>query len=258
MTLFVYDGTFDGLLTLVFESYERKLRPDQINIKGREQPLLFGESLEIITDEQKSERVWKGILKKLPKKTANTFYRAFLSEKEGVEMMLFRIISHLFDSPKPNLTDFRNEDMLELRRLDKMIGREVHRMHAFVRFRKATDGIYFALIEPDFDVIPLIGAHFKKRYADQPWLILDIRRQYGIHYDLKEMREVRMEHRPQGMKELYHSTPEGIDEGDDGYQELWRTYFSSVNIPERKNMKLHLQHVPARYWKYLPEKHDGL
>jgi probable DNA metabolism protein len=38
------------------------------------------------------------------------------------------------------------------------------------------------------------------------------------------------------------------------YQNLWRKYFEHVNIKERKNMKLHIQHVPKRYWSLLTEK----
>lgn len=258
MIAYLYDGTFEGLLTLVFEAYERKAYPDVIMKNGEVQPLLFGDPIEVFTDEVKSNRVWKGLHQKISRKKARMLYRAFLSEQQSIELLLFRIISSVFDKGNTDLNDYRQPDILELRKLDKMIGREVHRMHAFVRFRKSTDGLYFALIEPDFDVIPLIGSHFKKRYADQPWLILDIRRHYGIHYDLREMKEVRLMEKARSMRELYHATPEGIEEGDDGYQELWRTYFKSVNIPERKNLKLHLQHVPVRYWKYLPEKHDDL
>ena len=44
------------------------------------------------------------------------------------------------------------------------------------------------------------------------------------------------------------------DEQEDLYQSLWQTYFDSVNIKARKNMKLHIQHMPKRYWKYLIEK----
>ncbi|MGB3180906.1 MAG: TIGR03915 family putative DNA repair protein [Cyclobacteriaceae bacterium] len=258
MIAYLYDGTFDGLLTVIFEAYERKAFPDKIMRAGQAQPLLFGEPIEVITDEAKSNRVWKGLISKTSKKTARKLYRAFLSEQPGVELVVFRLASRIFDKLDTDFTDYRQPDILELRKLDKMIGREVHRMHAFVRFRKSADGLFFALIEPDFDVVPLIGSHFKKRYADQPWLILDIRRNYGIHYDLKDMNEVRIQEKTRGMRELYHQTPEGIEEHDDGYQELWRTYFNSVNIPERKNLKLHLQHVPVRYWKYLPEKHEGV
>ncbi|MGB1209996.1 MAG: DUF4130 domain-containing protein, partial [Lacinutrix venerupis] len=38
------------------------------------------------------------------------------------------------------------------------------------------------------------------------------------------------------------------------FQQLWKDYFKSTNIKSRKNMKLHIQHVPKRYWKYLSEK----
>jgi probable DNA metabolism protein len=258
MISYVYDGSFEGLLTVIFEAYERRSFPDQIMKSGEVQPLLFGKATEVITDEARSNRVWKGLISKSSRSAARKLYRAFLSELPSVELLIFRLASRIFDKKDADLNDFRVPDIIELRKLDKMIGREVHRMHAFVRFRKSADGLFFALIEPDFNVIPLIGSHFKKRYADQPWLILDIKRNYGIHYDLENMQEVRIYEKSRGMRELYHQTPEGIEEEDDGYQELWRTYFNSVNIPERKNLKLHLQHVPVRYWKYLPEKHGDL
>ena len=35
---------------------------------------------------------------------------------------------------------------------------------------------------------------------------------------------------------------------------MWRAYFRAVDIPERKNLRLHLRHVPKRYWPYLTEK----
>jgi probable DNA metabolism protein len=44
------------------------------------------------------------------------------------------------------------------------------------------------------------------------------------------------------------------DEKEELYQRLWQQYFTSVNIAARKNTKLHIQHMPKRYWKFLPEK----
>ena len=44
------------------------------------------------------------------------------------------------------------------------------------------------------------------------------------------------------------------DDKEINYQKLWVEYFDHTNIKERKNMKLHVQHVPKRYWKYLTEK----
>lgn len=45
-----------------------------------------------------------------------------------------------------------------------------------------------------------------------------------------------------------------LDEKDEYFQHLWKQYYHSTNIEARRNMKLHIKHVPKRYWKYLVEK----
>ncbi len=45
-----------------------------------------------------------------------------------------------------------------------------------------------------------------------------------------------------------------LDEQEKLYATLWKDYFKNTNIKERKNLKLHIQHVPKRYWRYLTEK----
>ncbi|TXD94820.1 DUF4130 domain-containing protein [Gillisia hiemivivida] len=45
----------------------------------------------------------------------------------------------------------------------------------FVRFQLTKHKIYFATIEPDFNVLPIILQHFESRYADQKWIIYNIK-----------------------------------------------------------------------------------
>jgi len=138
-------------------------------------------------------------------------------------------------------------------KMDKSVNREKHRMKAFIRFEKTVDGIFYAPIEPDYNVLPLIAGFFKNRYADQQWIIYDLKRKYGLHYNLKTVQEVTFD-----FVEMKNSTSylagDLLDEKEELYGLLWKDYFKSTNIPARKNMKLHLQHVPKRYWKYLTEK----
>jgi probable DNA metabolism protein len=130
------------------------------------------------------------------------------------------------------------------------VEREKHRMEAFVRFQLTRDNLFYAIVQPDFNVLPLIQSHFKSRYADQRWMIYDIQRKYGIYYDLAEVTEVQIM-----FSDLKTTDPASIyDEKETMYQELWKQYFSSVNIKARKNTKLHIQHMPKRYWKHLTEK----
>jgi probable DNA metabolism protein len=113
--------------------------------------------------------------------------------------------------------------------------------------------LYYAVIAPDFNVLPLITEHFGNRYADQRWLIFDAQRQFGAYYDLSEVEFVDFipnEHMSGGLP-----LPDALDETETKYSTLWNDYFRSTNIASRKNTKLHVQHVPKRYWKYLTEKH---
>jgi probable DNA metabolism protein len=45
-----------------------------------------------------------------------------------------------------------------------------------------------------------------------------------------------------------------LEEGEEFYQKLWKSYFKHITIQERKNLRLQRQHMPRRFWKYLPEK----
>jgi len=66
-------------------------------------------------------------------------------------------------------------------------------MIEFIRFQKAEDGTFFGAMEPLYNVLPLVVGHFKDRFADQKWLIYDLKRAYGCYYDLQEVREVRFD-----------------------------------------------------------------
>ncbi len=248
----VYDGTFDGFFTCVFHVYDLKLKHVNIQRKDEVQESLFGSSEEVLTDSEKADRVWKGVKRKTSSTGSLRIYYAFLSEQKGVENLLLRYVQYALKSNLPIDTDFGNEDILKVSQIAKSVGREKHRMEAFVRFKLTKDNLYFANIEPDFDVLPLILKHFKRRYADQKWMIYDLKRNYGLYYDLEKVDIVNMM-LPNDFDATKTSKDFFADEELE-FQILWQDYFESTNIPSRKNMKLHVRHVPKRYWKYLSEK----
>ncbi len=248
----VYDGSFDGFLSCVFEIYRLKLTDVSITRSADFQVSLFGSEIEVDTDCKKADRVWKGLKKKLTARGRSRLYYAFCSENAQVEEFMLRYIQYAFGSKDPIDSDFSNPDVLRIAQLAKSVGREKHRMEAFVRFRLTKDDIYFATIAPDFNVLPLIVKHFKSRYADQSWIIYDLHRQFGIYYNLKEIQTVTYEF-PSDFDPL-KTTDEFFGSAEMEFQTLWQDYFKSTNIAARKNLKLHIRHIPKRYWKYLSEK----
>ncbi|MEM8521775.1 TIGR03915 family putative DNA repair protein [Flavobacterium sp. PL12] len=252
MTILSYDSTFEGFLTTVFEIFEFKYQEPQIIKKDDSQQNIFATPIEIVTDITKSDRVIKKLTDQLQNDGVRTLIYAFLSEKVGVEDLLFKVINYALANKSKNIMkDFSNDAVLQVSQLTKSVGREKHRMEAFIRFELLKDGIYFAKIDPDFDVLTLIMNHFKNRYQDQKWLIYDIRRKYGVFYDLKNVEIVSLD---LDLKLIDDKSSSVFSDSEIQYQKLWWEYFDHTNIKERKNTKLHLQHVPKRYWKYLTEK----
>lgn len=249
---YVFDGSFNGYLCCVFEAFERKEFYVTPKVLDMIEPNIFNQQRQVMTVPEKSSRILKGIEKIIGKKDLNIFYHNFLADQKGAWEIGFRTIIRLFKYGKIDIRDYGNPEILQIHKTIKQVSRERHRMKAFVRFVKSSDGLYTALIEPDLNVLPLIIPFFKNRFSDQDWLINDIRRNYGYHYDGREIHEV-LTSENQEIENPY-ALELDLDSRETEFQHLWKTYFKSTNIEERKNIKLHLRHVPKRYWKYLVEK----
>lgn len=254
MVTYVFDGSFEGLLTALFEFYERRPGAVQLIWDKLYQPALLEESLEITNDEAKAQRVWNGLKKKLSPEWAQVFYKVHLSEDAQAFRDMFDFARYIFDNPAGAEKNFGNPHVIALSKMERKISRERHRMKAFIRFQKTADGIYYCPVEPDFNVLPLIATFFKNRYADQQWIIYDVKRKYGLYYDLNKVELITFEFVANIDTRKIQLPAELQDDKEALASVLWKDYFNSTNIPARKNMKLHIQHVPKRYWKYLNEK----
>lgn len=243
---FIYDGSFSGFFTAVFEIYELKAFKAEI-IKNDKPVPLFGNNRIVITDELKAQRVLAGLGKKITANAINDIFAVWLSELEMVERVLLGYVLHVFNHGGRIENDYSNFFVMDFKKIVKMVSRERHRMKAFIRFSRLKDDLYFARVEPDFNVLPLIQQHFTARYADQHWLIYDLKRNYGIYYDLHTTQIIELEMIPKNESDLAHDQ-------EQAFRLLWQNYFTNVNIESRKNTKLHVRHVPKRYWKYLTEK----
>lgn len=255
MTIFIFDNTFEGLLTSVFEAYSRRTFPDALLPEGEPLPLFHEEVFTVITEEEKAKRVWRGLQKKLSSGALSCLAQCWLAEEAETPMLLFRYIRKAIDAPRSIEKNFADPDVLEFSRMWKRVDWERLRMLQFIRFQKAADGTFFAAVEPEKNALSLAIDHFKDRFADQPWLIYDIKRAYGFYYDLKEVRQVTFE---EGSREGHLVT--GIldeslmDKDEKLFQQLWKTYFKAICIKERLNPRKHKQDMPVRYWKHMTEK----
>lgn len=132
-----------------------------------------------------------------------------------------------------------------LRRLldqQKAVGREIHKMHGFVRFREVTPPganrrAFAAWFEPDHPVLEAAAPFFARRFGDMDWLIATPT--LTASCEDGEMRITETEAR--------QPPPE------DAAEELWRVYFAAIFNPARLMVRAMKSHMPQKYWKNLPE-----
>ena len=136
-----------------------------------------------------------------------------------------------------------DDDIAEFRRLEHQVKRDLHKMHAFVRFRKVGHEAgehYVSWFEPAHHVLALAAPFFAERFAIMRWTILTP--DASVHWDPNQ-------------KSLAFGpgVPREPAPQTDDFEELWRTYYSSIFNPARTNLNAMRSEMPVRYWKNLPE-----
>lgn len=250
MPAFVYDQSFEGLLTVIFEAFRQKTFPEALLSPDDDPPLLASRIVEVETDPEKAGRVWAGLEKKLSPLALKQFIYAWLTGEAAEAELAVRYVRAVFGGVRE--TDFSHPDVMGLRRTAFKVGREKEQMLQFVRFQKTVDGVYFAAVNPVYNVVPLVLDHFADRFADQKWIIYDLGRGFGFYYDLESLCEIDF-YKPVDQKTGRLNEAE-LAEGETLLQEAWRAYFAAVSIPERANPRLQRQYMPKRFWPYLTEK----
>ncbi|MEC5394647.1 TIGR03915 family putative DNA repair protein [Bergeyella sp. RCAD1439] len=229
MNTLLYDGSFEGLLTAVFKTFEYRYQDVEILPEARHhQNRLFAETEPIQTEPALAERVINRVFQLAGKEGCSCLFYVYLSENPQAENLILHAIKTLIQHPKANaLLNFADPLIAQTNQIVKSVQRETHRMKAFVRFEKLKDEMFFAKIDPDFNVLPLLTSHFQKRYADQKWMIFDTRRHYGLLYDLNQTDFFL----PQSPLTNLH---ENLHEEEKAYQKLWQRYFiKQVSPPEK-------------------------
>ena len=252
MVIFRYDKTFEGLLTAVFDAYSRKTFPDKLLSEDDIEPLFTQTCHFVTSSEEKSKRVWDALQKKLPHNAGNMLIHVWLSELEGADELLFRYMRKTFDNKHSIAFNFGDADVLEIQKIARKVSHEALYIKQFIRFQKAADDIFFAPIRPIHNALPLAINHFTDRFADQQWVIYDLRRKYGYYYDLHTTREITFSDADNTIREKLDESLMAEDEKL--FQELWKGYFKALTIKERINPRLQRQHMPVRFWRYLTEK----
>jgi probable DNA metabolism protein len=258
MVSYIYDGTFEGLLTLIAGTLNNNIEIQEIS-SAELQADLFTEIYEIVTDSVLAGSFFEDLKKRISRLVFLDICYCFLSEEAGIEKVILAYIRLLLKEGEQVNGNLSNPTIFKIHRTSEKVSHEILRMQGFIRFRKLNNGVFYAPISPDYNVIQLLAPHFKERFADQLWLINDTRRKTAIYYNGNQVKYIPfMEMNPEIESACSPFSSERqvnmLDQNELSYQRLWEQYFQKIAIAERHNKRLQRQRMPERYWRYLVEK----
>lgn len=246
MTTYFFDGTKNGLLTCIFESFYEKRIPDDVTTECVQCGLL-DEIVTIKTDNEKAERVYKCLKNCKTKYLVSDFNLTFRSGEKKRFKVLFDYLNVAISNKNIDVSKaFALPEIQAFTDLKNRIYTETHRFKGFLRFMETEKGFYYACYEPDNDITELLVPHFTAR-LQSPFIIHDIKRNILALCDGKRYK-------------ILDGGDNGVtvfmSESEEIFLDLWQQYYKSINIEERKNLRQMKNYMPERYWKNLSEKQE--
>lgn len=239
--ILVYDKTFEGFLTLTYDVYYKKLKVSKI-LKEYPNILEIEEIKKIKTNENKATKVLEALKNKFPKESLELILNIFMCDSKEFELNLLKFIVLGFKN-KDELFNINKQEVFYLQTIEKELFRQVHKMYGFVRFQELDDGTLYARIETKYNLVYFLGRHFLKRLNNQKYIIHDINRKLAFikNDDFTGIQNVTSFKEP------------NLSKDEEKFEKLWQTFFKSVTIQERKNLKCQQNLVPLIYRTYMSE-----
>lgn len=241
---YIYDGTFEGLMTVIFEKYNEINSSDTIISYEDSLKILVFEKICIETDSDKADKVVRRILEKGKYLLFRDIVYLFASAQKHKENLIFFYIK-MTVSRSGTYKNYADNLEKKVDEISKSVGLEIHRMKGFVRFELLNNGILYSKIEPDNNIAAFLSNHFENRLPSEKWIIHDVKRKILIFCE-------------NGKSQKFEGEGIVFDENflnsKDEIAKMWKKYHETIAIRERENSKLQKQFMPKRYWKYLTEK----
>lgn len=236
--IYLYKESFIDLLNLINYLFKKKIKPENIKNELYTKTLLDDIYYPIIAEDKE---LIERIINKIGVGSFLIVYYVFLSNDDNKELLIYEYLLNSLKH-KDKIRFMRNIDSVnKCLKISKYVKGEVHRFKGFVRFRELDNGILYSEIEAENNILQLLSNHFKKRLKNEYWIIRDNKRNLVSVYDKKEC----------------YIFDSDIDikenEKDDCFEDMWKEFYKTIGIKERKNDRCRMNFMPKKYWKYIIE-----
>lgn len=248
MTVFVCGDEVEDIWCGIYDAWMSRLGHANVRLepRGRDRQL-FCEYREVVTEEEKARKVTESIRHKVSEEVYETAYRAALSCDPDRADKIYRFLIHAF-AIGPSVTDrLQIPAVCEIFQMVRYLDREKNHIMEFTRFSQMEEGVLFGRIEPRNDVLALVAVHFADRLSEENWILYDCGRKKAAVHRVGQGWLIARADSALWQERLSRKTDESA------YENLWRTFFHSIAIPERENPRCQQNLLPLRFRPYMTE-----
>lgn len=252
MYVFQCEDSIDGIFTGVYDAWASKLGHKNIQLSsGENQNLtLFSEYISVTTDFLKSRKVSRTLIQKLGVYFYETICQCAMADGSCRKLSMDKanaiyqtIVMALALPEGAKVLEYLGEPCIAcIFELCRQTQNEGHHLVEFLRFAELQNKILFARIHPKNDVLPILAAHFTNRLPLENFIIYDATHQTAaVHKASKDYLIV-------DASSMDLSLAKAYSKEEETFRSLWCTFFESIAIESRENLKLQIQNIPKRFW----------
>lgn len=248
----VCEDTPESILTAIYDAWALRYGHDNIRIIVQNENCegqnieLFCEYISVISDVEKTNKVVKSVREKISEEAYDMICHAILSDSADKGDIIYRFLILGFAMGPKVVDHLSNNAVINIFNLNRNVSNEAHHFLGFVRFTDVNN-ILLSKIHPKNDVLQIIAPHFADRLNTENFVIYDEKRKSAIIHKsgLPWIYSRDIDFNEEKLKQ--------ITEEEDEYRVLWKIFFDTIAIEERKNHKLQRNNLPLRFRSNLLE-----
>lgn len=248
--IYLCEDTPDGIFTAIYDAWAANIPDSRLSIQAEpyHEMQLFADYVYVQTDLEKAVKVARSVRGKIGQEAYDMIYKASLSyEKDKIDA-IYRFLKLGFRYKNSVVYMHGNNAVCRLYELKRNVWNEAHSFREFVRFHESEEGILISQIRPKNQVLPILAYHFSDRFPEEHFVILDETHEMGLFHEKGQQwylapLEKAVLDRIWGHKRISE------------YEGLWKAFFRTIAIEERKNYKCQRNMCALRYRDYMIEFH---
>lgn len=254
MKVFVCSNRFEDMMTCIYDAWEAALKCGHDNVYLMCGPVLqenlLDEYIYVENNSEKAEKVVRSVVKKMGNEAMHFVQYGTLSNADDALDTIYRFMIRGFKIGHGITNAMTEPAVVRLMEIKRNVGNEAHLFKEFLRFASVDDRVYAAHIEPKCNVVEVVGRHFVDRMPSEHFMIVD------------DTRALAFVHPKDGEYYLQYLTPNELEAtkktelARDEYSSMWKSFFDTIAIKERTNLRCQRNHMPLWMRKHAVEFQD--